>query len=330
MQRLTRLTVIAPGFRRALALAGGEVRLPVLERLIARAKGCSRHLIEPAFQALEAWQWELARRLPSNALPSAPVSAHGAGLSADTGTWLHAQFVHIAAGLDHLILVPLHDEQAVDADSKLQLRARLEAHVQEEGYRWLNCGLEHFLHISTVLHAETCAPEAAARLPFVEAMPRGPDGPRLRRLMTELQMQLHEHPVNRRRERAGLLAANAVWLWGAGELPLERGAAVTWMHAFSDDNYVRGLYRLHDRPCSALPSNGAALLDAAAGEALVLLHCASPHALDRDWLAAFEHALNSGHIEELRLILDDMHLIADRWSRWRFWRRVQPATQVLA
>ena len=39
----------------------------------------------------------------------------------------------------------------------------------------------------------------------------------MRRLMTELQMLLHEHPVNEARAARGVPTVNAVWLWGGGE-----------------------------------------------------------------------------------------------------------------
>jgi hypothetical protein len=49
--------------------------------------------------------------------------------------------------------------------------------------------------------------------------PAGPDAPWLKRLLTEIQMLLHEHPVNQARERLGQLPVNSLWLWGEGPLP---------------------------------------------------------------------------------------------------------------
>lgn len=39
-----------------------------------------------------------------------------------------------------------------------------------------------------------------------------------RRLMTELQMLLHTHPVNKEREQRGVLPVNSVWFWGGAAL----------------------------------------------------------------------------------------------------------------
>jgi hypothetical protein len=330
MKRLTRLTVIAPGFRRSVGALDGAARLPVLERLAARGRYQHENASEPSFQPLEPWQREAARVLGMQPLPSAPLSALGAGLAPPNGTWLHAQFVHLAAGLDHLILVPLRAAQALDETSLVQLRAALAQHVSEEGYEWLSTGAMDFLRMDASMQVETCAPDIASRMSMVEAMPRGRDAARLRRLMTELQMQLHDHPLNRQRERSGLLPANSVWLWGAGALPAASGSRRGWGHVFADDAYVRGLAQLADVQCEPLPQNGDVVLRQAAANTLVLLHWASLATLESDWLAPSERALHRGHLEQLELILDDIHIIADRWSRWRVWRRARPLTLVIA
>src|SRR5690606_6966891 len=51
------------------------------------------------------------------------------------------------------------------------------------------------------------------------ALPSGAEAARWRRALTEVQMLLHEHPVNQRREARGELAVNSVWLWGGGRRP---------------------------------------------------------------------------------------------------------------
>ena len=41
-----------------------------------------------------------------------------------------------------------------------------------------------------------------------------------RRLSNEVQMLLHDHPVNLRRQQAGQVPVNALWFWGGGALPV--------------------------------------------------------------------------------------------------------------
>jgi hypothetical protein len=214
----------------------------------------------------------------------------------------------------------------IDDLAQRELEAHLAGLTREDGYEWLSAGAAHFLHTNTPVHAETCAPEAAARMPLVEVMPRGEDARALRRLMTELQMQLHEHPVNAQRERAGLLAANSVWLWGLGAQTSR--ANVQLPTAFTDDPFVRGLYRSHSQSCEPLPRDGAALASQAAGEVVVLLHCDALPDFDARWLAPLERAVNAGRVEQLELILDDMILTTNRWHRWRWWRSARPLAEM--
>jgi hypothetical protein len=323
MARLTRLTVLAPGLRRALTQFEPGTRFPSLERLLARADRRARSPSASACSALETWQLDLLHALHLPEVPSAPCSALGAGLEPRPGTWLHADFVHVAAGLDQLVLVPLYDAQTLSDDARMQLVAALAEHVREDGFECFVARDQLLLHTAAELRVDTCALGPASRLPLLDAMPQGEDAPQLRRLMTELQMRLHDHPVNRERERAGLLPANAVWLWGAGTqraIP----APVTLTQVFGEHNFLRGLCRAANLSCAALPADGAALLEQTAASSVVLLNFATLQQLDARWLTPFERALNTGRLRELELTLDDIHLIARSIHRWRLWRRIQP------
>jgi 2,3-bisphosphoglycerate-independent phosphoglycerate mutase len=50
-------------------------------------------------------------------------------------------------------------------------------------------------------------------------LPAGDGAPELIKLMTETQMLLNEHPVNRTRRQEGKREANATWPWGQGRAP---------------------------------------------------------------------------------------------------------------
>ena len=69
------------------------------------------------------------------------------------------------------------------------------------------------------------------------------------RLQNEIQMHLHEHPLNLARESAGLAAVNSVWLSGCGGLSADWRA----MPAPQVDRRLRA---------PALRQDGAAWLDA--------------------------------------------------------------------
>jgi 2,3-bisphosphoglycerate-independent phosphoglycerate mutase len=53
----------------------------------------------------------------------------------------------------------------------------------------------------------------------IDHLPKGPGADRLIRLMSDSQIFLKDHPVNRERVKRGLLPANSIWLWGQGKRP---------------------------------------------------------------------------------------------------------------
>lgn len=66
---------------------------------------------------------------------------------------------------------------------------------------------------------EFAAPEQALGEDLYNHLPHGPEGRRWRVLFNEVQVMLHQHPVNAQRRARGLPPVNSVWLWGGGALP---------------------------------------------------------------------------------------------------------------
>ena len=63
------------------------------------------------------------------------------------------------------------------------------------------------------------APEQAMGEDLFEHLPQGADGRRWRVLLNEVQVLLHQHPLNAERRARGLPPINSLWLWGGGPLP---------------------------------------------------------------------------------------------------------------
>lgn len=59
-----------------------------------------------------------------------------------------------------------------------------------------------------------------ANQPMSEDMPRGPQQVMWQKVLTELQMCLHQHEVNQQRMEQGQLPINSVWFWGEGRMDL--------------------------------------------------------------------------------------------------------------
>lgn len=348
------LTLIVPGMGTALARAAQKQPDRSQRDRTQLARMAGRGSLRYAWDrrdlaALRPWQRGLlaALGLPASGFPSAVVSASGSiegGVGAQGPGWLHAEPVHFVAGLDRLSFLTLQGEAAVSDAERAALEPLLAEHlrasdcelhsISSPARTWLIAAGRSF-------NAVTLCPDAAAANELDQVMPHGPDGGALRRLMTELQMLLHEHPVNDVRARRGLPAINAVWLWGGGAIDTGETAAGAIQPtqpspvlppAFGDESYLRGIYRLHRQSIQPLPGDCNRLLSsiATAQRAIAVVSTVDGlDALETQWIEPLKRALADGVIDRVDLILDGWHLDVTRASLRRFWRRPLPPAQWL-
>ena len=62
-------------------------------------------------------------------------------------------------------------------------------------------------------------PEQALGEDLSQHLPSGAQGRRWRLLLNDIQVLLHQHPLNAQRRADGLAPVNSLWLWGGGSLP---------------------------------------------------------------------------------------------------------------
>ena len=279
-----------PGAARAL-VAGLDLR--ALDRLLARAG----HAVEPAADgsiealAFRAFGYE-ARPVAGGgpAVPGAGTTSHPAGAdgpaTGDTfrashapradwpvaavtalvdcdasigraGPWLRADPVHLRPDIADLVLFDAVDA-GVSGEEARALAEIVNKALQPDGpvigaahpHRW-------YVALEAPARMATTPLSLAAGAKVSAAMPHGPDAPRWRRWMNEVQMALHDCAVNIERERRGAPPINSVWPWGGGRLPPVSGAPAPFVQAWSDDALVRGLARHAGIECGTLPGDGA-------------------------------------------------------------------------
>ncbi len=152
----------------------------------------------------------------------------------------------------------------------------------------------------------------AQLLPYLEG-----DARRLwRRLFTEIQTELHDHPANAVRQQRGRQPVNALWFWGAGTLP--EWVKTSLGVVASDDPLVRAL--AHRAGIAVESLDAFAGRDALAHEENLL--DLGQGELDGDTWAGLLAWLHGRKADELRLLFADGERISlRRGHRWRFWRR---------
>ncbi len=154
-----------------------------------------------------------------------PIAAHTLamdGLDPERALWLRADPISLQFHQDRLIALG-PERLDVDQDEADALIAALQGHFAAEGLafhaptpdRW-------YLRLGASEPAPQTDPlDAVEGRPIEQCLPRGPTAALWRRRLNEVQMLLHAHPVNQRREAAGKWPINSVWFWGAGRyLPI--------------------------------------------------------------------------------------------------------------
>jgi hypothetical protein len=248
-------------------------------------------------------------------------------------TWARAEPVHLLTAIDHLQLaspVPL----PLEASESGPLLETLNAHLAGTGFAlhaladggWL-CRCPEGLECQTV---DPC--DALGRN-LRELLPSGRDAVRVRSLVNELQMLLHEHPVNERRALRGLPPVNSVWLWGMGKMR-EPTAAVQG-DLLTDDAWLAALWRRHGgrvRPVTeiahALQEGGADLRVAAVAGRDGRRAADVLQALEATVFAPVREALAASQVSRVSLYGGGRVIDLTPSARWAFWRRARPLAEV--
>jgi hypothetical protein len=301
-------------FRFTLIDAGVDrQRAPLLERLLARAD---------ASREIQDWRADAFRILaPRTSMPGVGAAAwcsQGGGSLTDRppadgavpGTVFMATPVHYVAEMSNVRLA---------SDGVLSLeRSEADRLVADFNRVWSDAGVrlavgrraDLFCLMDQPLPATTHDPRDARGRHIESYLPTGEGAPRLRRLMSEIEMWLFEHEVNRGRSAGAKPVVNGLWLWGGGpalySLPPIRGWTV------GEDPLFAAWAEGPDET-----SSGVAVIAAQPGTA-------EWHDREANWLQSSCRALRARRIERLELSAGHRAFSVGAAWRWRWWRRPRP------
>ena len=308
--------------------AASANRLAAAETLIARGRRKQAAPIAP-----EAWLFgRFGAQKEQRDWPVAPYTLLADGGSPGSHFWMRADPVHLSVGRDSLAF----DGAALDV-SRSEAEALVAALNRHFGdalafdalrpERW-------YVKFPRAPELLTTPPSAARGTAINDKLPSGADAMRFRALMNEVQMLLHEHPVNTEREARGVPAVNSVWFWGGGALA--GPAARPFSIVLSEDPLARGLALAAGIPVRQLSGSAETMLSAlpAEGTALIVLDPPRCATLERDWFGPLLAALEDGRIGMLSLSLagaDSLLEVETVRSDLRyFWRTRKPLQSYLA
>jgi hypothetical protein len=330
-------------------------RLPALETLFARGR---RKFSAPS--CLEDWllgTWRVAEN------GAAPYSLIADGGEPGKFDWLRADPCSFRANRSEMIVLDASMFEVSRAEAEA-LAETLNRHFADAGLtfypmqpeRWYLRGRREEDRRSAdgvrdprfnAPFEHAFPPLGVARGKPLEVHP-GTGAARSHALTNEVQMALHEHPINEGREARGELPINALWLWGAGRFtpPPER----PFRRVHARDPLAAGLAQASSAAALPLPKSAKEWPSVAseAGVDLAVLDTLRASAAYRDaetWrgeVAAIEHEwiapvlgeLRAGHLGMVTLHAiganETVEVEATRADLRYFWRRAKPLASYVA
>jgi hypothetical protein len=293
-------------FRFTRCGAVNRQRSQLLERVLARADASS---------AVADWRAD-AFHLIAPGMTSMP-GVGAAALFADIGA-VDAASVFLATPVHYVAEI---SNVRLPADGILSLgQAEADALAVDFNRVWNDAGIrllagrsaDLYCLVDQALDVRTHDPEEVLDRRIENYLPTGTSAARLRRLMSEIEMWLFEHAVNRSRTSNAAAAITGLWLWGGG-------AALTSLPPV--DGWTAGDDPFFSAFATRRESSGSA--------SGVMVTAAEPGSeewrdVESSCLERSITDLRSGRIARLDLSAGSRCFsVGARWN-WRLWRRHRP------
>jgi len=321
---------------------------PELNTLIARSR-LSRRLPQ-SFEATLSDNFGHPEGVPYAAFR---LSGEAQGqVDAAEGLWIACDPVHLRFHQEHLILAEM-SHLGITFEEAQELVAALNSHLPETGrFHALSADRWYLQVTDTMLLDGFEVPPlslvAGRRIERVLADSSQSKG--LRRLLNEIQMLLHAHPINRQRENEGRMTINSLWLWGVGQFPQgtvnasERPFDGVW----SNNPLALGLAAFSGATSHPAPLEAATILAETKHDSRQLVvfedllnpvhyengadYRQAIMALENNWFAPLKSALAAGKISQLRIeactAYATLSWTCQRHDLWKIWRHAHSLAEV--
>lgn len=184
-----------------------------LVRLLSKA---SVRCLDLPLEAVVCSQYGLA---PKPDYPIAPIAAAADGLDVGDAYWLRADPVHLLLQRDSFSLsepMPL----CVQREHAAFIIASLNQHFSRDGMTFMiGSSGAWYVRLATQPEIQTALPSVALGRNIFQYLPQGAAASTWVSYLNEVQMLLHEHPVNVERQSGHDAVINSVWFSGGGVMP---------------------------------------------------------------------------------------------------------------
>ena len=321
--------------QRMLETATSAMRAPALETLLARG-----YLRAHPAQGIEIALCQLLGIVRQQDWPIAPITIEAEGETAGSAYWMRADPVHLRVMRDRIVLADSSVLNLTQQESDA-LATSIREHFGEALQPRPLHPASWYIKLAQVPQLVTTPLSVACGRDIQPLMPEGEDAQQFRSMLNEVQMLLHDHPVNQRREGRGELAINALWLWGGGIKPVIENRSLATL--FSGDRTVSALGEF----CGAEVCRSAADLRTivTASQPIVVLdslnqagQCGDIYGwwdalgtLERDWFVPLLGLLKRFKLSELTLNdpANGKTLVVKRADTWKSWHRPHKLHSIL-
>jgi hypothetical protein len=318
-----------------------DLPLPALEGLLSKSS-----VVESEPREAEAWLCEAFGIAKQQDWPVAPITLKVDGAensTTDHSYWLRADPVHLHIEHDQILLADSRVFRVTTSEAE-ELIAVLNRHFAESCHklsfmplhptRWYIC-LQDMPAPQTHLLSEV------VNKGIQELLPSGASIRMWRTLFNEVQMLLHEQPLNLAREARGEPAINGVWFWGGGAMPKSFHRAYT--RVCGNNILAHALALTSGAQYSPLPLEAALLPKASASDKyLVVLDTLQGNAsysdaygwreslkeLEKKWFEPLFAMAKQGKFQQLKLSVLGKKGTKDFTIRpgdmKKFWRTAKP------
>ncbi len=298
-----------------------------LARLLSRA---SVRRLDLPLEAVICSQFGLSAK-PD--YPIAPLAATADGLEVGDDYWLRADPAHLQLQRDSFSLsepLPLQ----VQREHAALIIASLNEHFSRDGMTFMmGSSGAWYLRLATPPEIQTTLPGVALGRNVFQHMPQGAGASSWLSYLNEVQMLLHEHPVNAERESSHGAAVNSVWVSGGGVMPPAFFKQDDTDLMLGNSPLYHGLAAWSGLAIRPADPDLSRTLQSLNAECHVRLELSGQHLSDDDNFNILWDALRARKIEQLTLNLGcyETTLVATITpvNTYRFWRSSKPVSSYL-
>ncbi|MCH6584510.1 MAG: phosphoglycerate mutase [Proteobacteria bacterium] len=325
-----------------------DLSLPAIETLLAKSSQ-----FENESQGVEEW---LCRTFSVEKQQDWPVASitlladKTGNMKVGNGYWLRADPVHLQVEHNQVVLAdsrifrisPEEARQFVDVINKHFAENDLHpssygSGAERRGMVFLPlCSDRWYLCVAKtpVIHTHVLSEVIIKNIN--DFLPFGAENMLWRGIFNEIQMLLHEHPLNQAREERGEPAVNSVWFWGGGVMP--KLISSPYIHVWSNDVFPRALALACGTDYAELPASvGTWQQSIASGRHLVFLnslHGKSQYGdahgwreslkeMEENWFSPLLAALKKGKIDQIVVTTTNKgrarSFSVTKSNLWKFW-----------